>query len=116
MIIGVGFVVTGWLVPTVDQVKGEWLQLLLAIPLIPIIARRLHDQDRSAWFALIVPVAVGLKAYAYWLYEAGRIPAPKLGFPFNILEGSLTIVIFAIILWPGTDGANRFGNDPRLEA
>ena len=59
---------------------------------------------------------MGLHAYAYWLFKAGRIPIPKLGYPLNILEGSLTLVIFAIILWPGTDGPNRFGNDPRLEA
>ncbi|WP_309601961.1 DUF805 domain-containing protein [Sphingomonas sp.] len=115
LLIGAAFVLTIWAFPAFIDLDLAWLQLLLALPFIPLFARRLHDQNRSGWFAMIVPVLIGLRAYELWLYRVGQLPAPKLGFPANLLIGALGIVGWAIILWPGTDGPNRFGDDPRLE-
>ena len=56
---------------------------VLIIPLIAVLVRRLHDLDKSGWWALIIIV-------------------PIAGF---------VLLIFACM--DGTHGANRFGPDPK---
>ena len=54
------------------------------VPSIAVQVRRLHDQDRSGWWVLLNLV-------------------PYLG----------ALVLFVFMLLPGTNGANRFGPDPK---
>lgn len=54
--------------------------LALLVPSIAVLARRLHDSDRSGWWILIV---------------------------FLPLIGGLVLLVFAVL--PGTQGDNRFG-------
>lgn len=61
--------------------------LVLLIPSIAVTVRRLHDQDRSGWWILIILV------------------------PFI---GAIVLLVFACIR--GTDGDNRFGPDPLAAA
>ena len=94
---------------------GRYLGFVPWLFLIPLFARRLHDQDRSGWFALIVPVSLGLQLYGQILYDARQLPIPELGYPFNVAEIMLVLAFWAFLLWPGTEGANRFGPDPHLD-
>lgn len=57
---------------------------LCVLSAISIIVRRLHDVDKSGWFIFVFLI-------------------PVIG-PFFAF----------ILLFPGTDGRNRFGSDPRL--
>ena len=57
--------------------------LALIIPSIAVAVRRLHDTDRSGWFYLLI---------------------------FIPLIGSIILIIFFI--QQGTNGRNRFGDDP----
>jgi uncharacterized membrane protein YhaH (DUF805 family) len=57
-----------------------------AVPLLALVVRRLHDQDKAAWWLLL-----------------GLVPF-----------GSLVVLVFMTL--PGTPGANRHGADPRLPA
>ncbi len=59
-----------------------WLGLFF-IPTIAVTVRRLHDQDKSGWFILIQFIP----------YVGG-------------------IIIFIFMCLKGTDGPNRFGDDP----
>lgn len=64
---------------------GLILNLALLIPGITVSVRRLHDVDRSGWWLFIILI-------------------PLIGF-------------FVLLYWyckKGTDGSNRFGNDPLL--
>jgi uncharacterized membrane protein YhaH (DUF805 family) len=61
---------------------GIW-SLVLILPSISVAVRRLHDTDRSGWW--------------YWLFLV-----PFVGF----------IVLIVWFATKGTDGSNRFGNDP----
>jgi len=54
------------------------------LPLLAVEVRRFHDQDRSGWLALM-----------------------------NLLPYVGPIIVFAFMLVPGTEGDNRFGEDPR---
>lgn len=57
--------------------------LALIVPYIAVLVRRLHDTDRTGWWALLILL-------------------PVLG----------TLILLVFCLLKGTDGANRFGQDP----
>jgi len=80
---------------------------------IPLFARRLNDQNRSGWLALILPVLLTLRLYAQILYDAGQLPIADVRYPFNVAERLLLIAFWALVIWPGTAGENRFGPEPR---
>ncbi|MBQ9273786.1 MAG: DUF805 domain-containing protein [Succinivibrio sp.] len=62
---------------------GAVLSLVLLIPCITALCRRLHDSDKSALWALLFLVP---------------------------LIGPIVLLIFAVL--PGTPGSNRFGSNP----
>lgn len=62
------------------------LSLALWIPLLAAGARRLHDQDRSGWWQLVLLI-------------------PYLGIVF----------VTGVMCAPGTRGSNRYGPDPRVQ-
>lgn len=61
--------------------------LAVLLPSIAVTVRRLHDTDRSGWWILITLI-------------------PIVG----------AIVLFVFMLFDGTRGANRFGEDPKGES
>jgi len=71
-----------------DGVSGSGLisgllALALLIPSIAVLVRRLHDTDRSGWWALLMLIPI---------------------------LGTLILLVFCVL--KGTDGSNRFGDDP----
>ncbi|MGV6811544.1 MAG: DUF805 domain-containing protein [Brevirhabdus sp.] len=78
----------------------------MALPLLSVTARRLHDMNRSAWWM----------AAPYGLLFVTILSA---GLELNIFAGAgiiATIVLFLMLfIWTimrGTEGPNRFGYDP----
>lgn len=59
------------------------LALVMLLPSISVLVRRLHDTDRSGWWALLMLLPI---------------------------LGGLVLLIFCVL--KGTDGPNRFGEDP----
>lgn len=85
------YVVITFLTFYVDALMGEGegvlsllLWLLLLVPGVAVIVRRLHDIDRSGWWSLILVI-------------------PLIG----------PIVILVFMCLDGTSGNNRFGPDPK---
>ena len=83
-------------------------RLLLWLPMPALAVRRAHDIGRP-WYwslALLLPTLL--------VFVVGRQVFDRL--PGSILLLSLLNVLGLVILfWKPTDGANRFGPDPRLE-
>ncbi|MCY1648197.1 DUF805 domain-containing protein [Caulobacter sp. SL161] len=88
----------------------SWILTLLTVwPSYALLAKRMHDRNRSAWWALLL---LGSEL-------AGRIEA-MVGFPRSL---SLTsdVVGILVLLWvfidfgllEGTPGDNRFGPSPK---
>jgi uncharacterized membrane protein YhaH (DUF805 family) len=96
-------------------ILGIALGLACALPSIALLVRRLHDIDRSGWWAVVqIPM--------YSLAVAGKSPLQAgtllktLPTGLNILA-ALTwavaaILLFVFVLTPGTEGPNRYGPDP----
>ncbi len=94
------------------QFAATILGYVAFIPLAALFARRLHDLDRSGWWALAaVPV---LLVNSYQSMRASLDAAPS-SLPW---WGSLAMlvpigIVFMFVIAPGTEGRNRFGPDPR---
>jgi uncharacterized membrane protein YhaH (DUF805 family) len=93
------------------------LRLLFFVPMMALFVRRLHDQDRSGWWGMLLPLAFLLtvpQTLAASTGDVQTIIAQKRSAPALLLDAVwLAVLVFSF--WPGTNGPNRFGPDPRLE-
>jgi uncharacterized membrane protein YhaH (DUF805 family) len=94
---------------------GAYIQDALWLTAIPLFVRRLHDQDRSGWFALILLAVLTLRFYERIQFDMGRFPLPDVGYPYKLVAMALVVAFWVFAFWPGTDGENRFGPDPRKD-
>jgi len=116
-------VIGSFAVKLVDKLAGDLgifdaiYSIALIVPQIAVTVRRLHDTDRSGrWlFILAVPLAfvaatgMGEGAMPGTLSSGPMlIGAVVLGIGFMI--GAVTLLVFSV--QPGTDGPNRYGDDP----
>jgi uncharacterized membrane protein YhaH (DUF805 family) len=96
---------------------GYALYLLLLVPMFALFVRRLHDQERSGWLGLLLPISVMLSIPRVLTESRGDVQAiiaQKLT-PVAIASGVLGLAILVLCLLPGTDGSNHYGHDPRLD-
>ena len=90
---------------------------VLAVPLISLVVRRLHDQDRSGWWLLLYPLlAVPLQLLGP-SETIGTEPYVFEKSPWWVMAGTFFIVasFIALMLLPEREGSNRFGPDPRFD-
>ncbi|CAN7623306.1 DUF805 domain-containing protein [Bradyrhizobium sp. LjRoot220] len=116
---------TFWLVLWLKSPFQQW-EILQAGAVIALLwintattGRRLHDRDRSGWWAIAVLVVNPL-SYAYYalffgLYFGVDVSAARQmllvmgAVALSFLQTLIVIELFFVI---GTDGRNRFGEDP----
>ena len=95
-----------------------FILLIGAWPIVAFSVRRCHDRDRSGKFLLFVAVpfaAFALIAVAFITGHIGDFRTKILGGAAVILLGLFEFWVFGEFLFVrGTQGANRFGPDPRL--
>ena len=104
-------------------VSPEWEHWLIAIPMIwinlAVIAKRLHDRDRSGWWAIAV-FALNRLSYLYYglffssyfgvdISTATETLLVAVALALSLLQSWVVIELFFLA---GTDGPNRFGPDP----
>jgi uncharacterized membrane protein YhaH (DUF805 family) len=82
------------------------MSLTLFIPFPALLARRLHDQNRSGWWALLLAPAVAMGIADQGQSMPGAIV---------LMVGLFNLLIVIFLLWPGSDGENKFGPNPRDE-
>lgn len=88
----------------------------LLIPTWALIARRLHDQGRTGWWALFLPP---LQAFLLYDQAGSRIrpfdPTWQDPGAWTLLFIVPSFLLAVIILAPGDVADNLYGRDPRLE-
>ncbi len=95
---------------------SEISRVVLAAPIFAQFVRRLHDQDRSGWWGLLLPLALLLGVAQAAVSIRGAMPdASDLSTNLGMLSGLCGMPVFFLSILPGTEGANRYGPDPRLE-
>lgn len=94
---------------------GMAFAAVCALPSIAVLVRRLHDVDRSGWWATIqIP--------SYSLAIAGKSPFDAVPLWKTLPTGvsiaavlMLIVAVFVLLIFlvmPGSEGPNRFGPDP----
>lgn len=107
--------------------QGEALRWVVAIAMVWInaatTAKRLHDRDRSGWWAVAV-VFVNLLSYAYFGLFLGLYFGVDISITRELLLVMLAVALPLLQTWVvielfflmGSEGRNRFGSDPLLQA
>ena len=92
------------------------VEFFIMSPFFALFARRLHDQNRSAWWALILFPTMAASTYRHLQVSLHAFDPnwPDLGY-WQLIAALLIICVFGFVLMEGTDGANRFGLDPRAD-
>jgi uncharacterized membrane protein YhaH (DUF805 family) len=113
--LGAGFL--SWRGGELFVVAAGWIAF---IPFPALFARRLHDQDRAGWWTmLLLPVFI-LSNYNNMRFmlrdpQTGSIPLPAEPWWVTSVGFALVLTIIVFLVIPGTNGANRHGEDPRLQ-
>ena len=101
--------------------------LVILLPQLAVMGRRLHETNRSGkwvlWYYLasiiwvVILLAWGMKYFAAALQGAAGLP---VGLSIFAIVGGLALIgigitLFVWSLLPGTQGENRYGADPKAE-
>lgn len=97
-----------------EFIQSSWRWLIdgpMLLPFPALFVRRLHDQDKSGWWSLLL-LALIIGSVVFGEDFPGQTDQSIwLVLTFGILLVALLILSF----WHGSDGENRFGPDPRVE-
>ena len=93
--------------------------LATLIPSWTVLVRRLHDVDRSGWWALLgLLCAIPLLGWLIFLFAiplTGRLIPPVGWWTIALLQLVGAIILLIWLCTKGTDGPNRFGPDRLAE-
>jgi uncharacterized membrane protein YhaH (DUF805 family) len=106
----------GWISPGARDAVRAFVQVALLVPWLTLDWKRFHDLGRAGSWALICPSLILISR----LWERPWI-VDRIGPPHEILASGLDWVQLGVAVWlayalaylRGTEGANRFGPDPR---
>ncbi len=117
-----GVVAEGAVEQSFDSFREEFVakaivSVLVMLPMFALFARRLHDQNRSALWTLLLPIPIVVnidKALGYAFVDArGEIPSQLLPNEAVWVAAPIVMAFFIALIIPGTIGPNRYGPDPR---
>ena len=101
----------------------EWfvdrlVDVLLGLPFYGLLARRLHDQNRTAWWVLLTAPLLPINLFQSYRAVFAVVNPEWLSQPNPLdpwMPGLLVLALAVVVLMllPGTRGPNRFGPDPR---
>jgi uncharacterized membrane protein YhaH (DUF805 family) len=107
----------GTVAPRTALTFGNLLQFVLVLPMFALFVRRLHDQGKSGWWGLLLPLSLLLGIPRVVTEVRGDVVEiiVERSTPISLAADLCALAAFVLCLWRGTDGTNRYGPDPRLE-
>ena len=96
---------------------GTIFSLAVFLPTLSAAARRLHDTNRSGWWQAVplVPLIFIGAFFGYSIGGSSGFPEGGLAIGMIVLGLVAFVAVIVLIVWlatKGTDGPNRFGDDP----
>lgn len=107
-IVGIALGVIGFLIG--HESLSNYYSYAVTVPAIAVTARRLHDIDRTAWWLLLALLPLVLVLVGVAIAVSGGDPMLMYLGLFAFMASVIVIFIFTVMR--GTDGPNRFGEDP----
>jgi uncharacterized membrane protein YhaH (DUF805 family) len=113
-----GFIISTILPWKASLIASQVIGTLLVVPFVALFTRRLHDQNRTGWWTLILPVVFALnliKTVRFISLDPGELlTTPNPLAPYDVWIGLPLVIGYLVLAFlPGTIGENRFGPDPR---
>jgi uncharacterized membrane protein YhaH (DUF805 family) len=113
----VGGILMGVTLPAAAQVPAAYaMAAVFGIPSVALFVRRVHDQDRTGWWALLLLMSF-LSGQALNMLETDTsFSAAVDDLAIETLRWSrygLTFATLVLYVLPGKKGPNRYGPDPR---
>ena len=116
-----GWLITSFVLGSIEGLLGlagvpvaqaiTWLFVLGSfIPGLAVTVRRLHDVNRTGWWAAL-PLTPFLLAFSFALFNEELLDSMTLAIGAAMLL--CPTALLAVLAWKGTAGRNRFGEDPR---
>lgn len=103
--------------PVQERIAARALTWVLNLPLLALLVRRLHDQDRSGSWAWLLALPTSYAAASDLVSTIGgieqRLDYDRLTWFVYWPSLACTILVLVAYFLPGTAGPNRFGPDPR---
>jgi uncharacterized membrane protein YhaH (DUF805 family) len=101
----------------VSLLFGSVLKFVLVVPMFALFVRRLHDQDKSGWWGLLLPLSLLLSTPSIVAEFDGNIAemVAMRRTPVGVAADVCALATFLLCLWPETEETNRYGPDPRLQ-
>jgi uncharacterized membrane protein YhaH (DUF805 family) len=103
--------------PAAAQLPAVYaMAALFGIPSVALFVRRVHDQDRTGWWALLLLVSFVLGHALNMLETDKSFSAAVDDLAIETLRWSdygLTFAVLVLYVLPGSKGPNRYGPDPR---
>jgi uncharacterized membrane protein YhaH (DUF805 family) len=90
--------------------------LLLTVPVFALFVRRLHDQERTGWWVVLL-----LGALVFAVMSDNGHPdirgISKFETPFwlDLMFVGAIVAVWVLSLWPPSQEGNRYGPNPRLD-
>ena len=116
-------IIGSFIVTLVDKLAGDLsifssvYSLALIVPQIAVTVRRLHDTDRSGWWVfiftvpLVVLMVMGMgEGMTRGALSNGPVLIGAILVLIGFVIGGIIMLVFSV--QAGTDGPNRFGDDP----
>jgi uncharacterized membrane protein YhaH (DUF805 family) len=91
---------------------GQWVFFL---PFFALLGRRLQDFGITAWWTFFVAIPILANSFIIVLEFDLKQLSPLLSISISILGVISLLIILAAIFWPGDEGQNEFGPNPRLD-
>ena len=113
LIVGMVAYILNIVVPIVGPIIYAVISLLLFIFSFTAGVRRLHDLNRSGWW-LVSPYVLALLAVAAMLFSllSASTVMMSIGAFLCFASAAAFLVLFIMMMFKGTRGPNRFGEDP----
>jgi len=95
-------------------IGSELIRFALSIPAFALFVRRVHDQNRNgAWIIVFIAFfALSITDGLRLLWSDTKPPFMTLIIAVGLI---LWVACMALTFLPGTNGPNKYGDDPRLE-
>ena len=94
------------------------MEALISLPFFALFIRRLHDQDRTGWWILMLPPLMAFNVYqtihvSFAVLDPQWSPVAVQGQAWGLLLLPFGAASVLFMFLPGTIGPNQHGPDPR---
>ncbi|MBT2187454.1 DUF805 domain-containing protein [Sphingobium nicotianae] len=100
----------------VDTMMMAIVPAIVGVPFYALFARRLHDQGRSGWWALLIIPSVMAALWKQWHFATAPFDELDKTSVSDWIGAPFSLAVFVLAFLPPQEGSNQYGANPRVAA